>query len=116
MHPLKLKIIDYCLSMPHTEEAFPFDSHTWVAKVYGKMFALIDILEDDVNINLKCRPERAEELRAAYDFIRGGYHMSKKHWNTIYCSETIVDWLFLKELIDHSYEQVVLTIPKSKRI
>ena len=66
MHPLKSKILDYCLSLPHTEETFPFDTRTWVAKVYDKMFALMDILDDDVKINLKCNPEKAEELRAEF--------------------------------------------------
>jgi predicted DNA-binding protein (MmcQ/YjbR family) len=116
MHPLKLKIIDYCLSLPYTEECFPFDTKTWVAKAYGKMFALTDVLDDDVRINLKCDPERAEELRAEYDFVLPGYHMSKKHWNTIYCNLQPLEWMFLKELIDHSYAMVLKTIPKSQRL
>ncbi len=116
MHPLKLKILEYCLSLPHTEETFPFDNRTWVAKTHNKMFALMDMLDDDVRINLKCDPEKAEELRAEYEFINPGYHMSKKHWNTISCSDQPVDWKFLKELIDHSYELIVMSIPKSKRL
>jgi predicted DNA-binding protein (MmcQ/YjbR family) len=116
MHPLKSKILDYCLTLEHTEESFPFDQRTWVAKVYGKMFALMDILDDDVRVNLKCDPDRAEELRADYDYIQPGYHMSKKHWNTIYCDTQPLEWLFLKELIDHSYDLVLASIPKSKRI
>lgn len=115
MHPLKLKILDYCLSLPHTEEGFPFDTRTWVAKVYGKMFALMDILNEEVRLNLKCDPERAEELRSDYEFIHPGYHMSKKHWNTIYCDLNPLEWKFLKELIDHSYELVVKSTPKNKR-
>lgn len=116
MHPLKSKILDYCLSLANTEETFPFDQRTWAAKVYGKMFALMDIIDDDVRVNLKCDPDRAEELRAEYDYILPGYHMSKKHWNTVVCDLQPTDWNFLKELIDHSYELVVATIPKSKRI
>lgn len=116
MHPLKSKILEYCLSLPHTEETFPFDTRTWVAKVYGKMFALMDILDEDVRINVKCDPEKAEELRAEFEFVQPGYHMSKKHWNTIYCDLQPLEWKFLKEQIDHSYELVLNSIPKSKRI
>ena len=115
MHPLKQKIIDYCLSLPYTEEGFPFDTRTWVAKVYNKIFILMDILDEEVRFNLKCDPERAVELRAEYDFIQPGYHMSKKHWNTIYCDLQPIEWKFLKDQIDHSYDLVLKSIPKSKR-
>lgn len=116
MHPLKSKIIDYCLSLPNTEETFPFDHQTWVAKVYGKMFALMDILDEErVKINLKCDPIRAEELRAEYDSIQPGYHMNKKHWNTIEYIPSEMSWFLMKEWIDHSYSLVLNTIPKSKR-
>lgn len=116
MHPLKLKILDYCLSLPHTEETFPFDDKHWVPKIYGKMFAIMDLTEDDVRINLKCNPEKAEELRAEYDFIQPGWHMNKKHWNTLDLTQQVAEWNLVKEWIDHSYECVLQTIPKSKRI
>ena len=115
MHPLKSKILVYCLSLPHTEESFPFDDKVWVAKVYGKIFILMNLVEEDVRFNLKCQPEKAEELRAKYDFVQPGYHMSKKHWNTIYCGLEPIAWKFLKEQIDHSYELVLNSVPKSKR-
>lgn len=115
MHPLKEQIINYCLSLPHTEETFPFDTHTWVVKVHGKMFVLMDILAEEVRINVKCKPEKAEELRMEYDCIQPGYHMNKKHWNTINCTAGGLDWLFIKSQIDHSYTQVLASIPKSKR-
>jgi predicted DNA-binding protein (MmcQ/YjbR family) len=116
MHSIKTTILDYCLSLPHTEESFPFDDKVWVAKVYGKIFILMNLVEDDVRFNLKCQPEKAEELRAEYDFVQPGYHMSKKHWNTIYWEDSGLDLKTLKEWIDHSYELVLNSIPKSKRI
>lgn len=80
------------------------------------MFILTDILDEDVKINLKCDPERAEELRAEYESIQPGYHMSKKHWNTVDCIIEPMDWAFIKELIDHSYDLICNSIPKSKRV
>jgi len=115
MHPLKLKILDYCLSLSHTEETFPFDQRTWVAKVHGKMFALMDLIDEGVRINLKCDPEKAEELRAEHDFIQPGYHMNKKHWNTLELTSQAVEWKLIKEWIDHSYELVYLSLPKKIR-
>ena len=115
MSPLKTKIMDYCLSKDHTSEHFPFDNKTWVCKVYDKMFALTDILEDQVSFNLKCNPERAEELRAEYSCILPGYHMSKKHWNTVEYIPQEISWELMKELIDHSYELVLGSVPKKLR-
>jgi len=102
---------EYCLSKPGVTEGFPFDAETLVFKVMGKMFALADI-DEFVSMNLKCDPEIAVELRERYeDTVLPGYHMSKKHWNTV-----MVDGAFndqeLKKWIDHSYEQVVNTLPK----
>lgn len=115
MHPLKSRIIEYSLSLQNTREDFPFDQQTWVGKVHDKLFILTDILDEEVRINLKCNPERAELLREEYEWILPGYHMSKKHWNTLVCHEAPQEWTLIKELIDHSYEEVVKTIPKSKR-
>ena len=75
---------DYCLSKKGVTEAFPFDESTLVFKVLGKMFALTGLNRKPAAVNLKCDPERAMELREEYDgIIIPGYHMSKKHWNTI---------------------------------
>lgn len=104
---------EYCLSKPHTTEGFPFDETTLVFKVAGKMFALtnIDLFE---STNLKCDPEKAEELREQYpDYIFPGYHMNKKHWNTV--SVELEDKL-LVELINHSYELVYKSLPKKTRL
>jgi len=105
---------DYCLSKKMVTEEFPFDKTTLVFKVAGKMFALTDI-EDDFSINLKCDPEKAIELRELYPCVLPGYHMSKKHWNTIIIDGSVNDQM-LYEWIDHSYELVVMGLPKKIRV
>ncbi len=104
------EIRNYCLSKPGTEETLPFDEDTLVFKVMGKMFALISITDPDT-INLKCEPEYAIELREKYEAIRPGWHMNKKHWNTVELI-TGLSTKFISELIDHSYQQVVSNMPK----
>ena len=104
------EIRNYCLSKAGTEETLPFDEDTLVFKVVGKMFALISITEPD-SINLKCDPEYAVELREKYDAVKPGFHMNKKHWNTVEL-HTGLDAIFICELINHSYEQVVAGLPK----
>lgn len=104
---------NYCIAKPGVTEEFPFDEQTLVFKVGGKMFALCDV-EDFEGINLKCDPERAVELREQYDGIQPGYHMSKKHWNTVLAHQ--VPEKLLRELIDHSYQLVVDALPKKDRV
>lgn len=106
-------IRDFCLSKVGVEETFPFDQSTLVFKVFGKMFALIDI-DDFTGINLKCDPERAIELRESYSGIIPGYHMNKKHWNTVQMNSD-VDSTLVFELIDHSYNLVFSSLPKKIR-
>lgn len=91
----------HCLAKPDTTEEFPFDRRTAVYKVHGKMFALADIHDVD-SINVKCDPERAVELREAYEAVRPGYHMNKKHWNTLLLDGTLTDRQIL-QWIDDSY-------------
>jgi predicted DNA-binding protein (MmcQ/YjbR family) len=105
---------DYCLSKKGVTEHFPFDKDTLVFKVGGKMFALSSLSEwekGSPSLNLKCDPERALELRAQYNDIQPGYHMSKIHWNTVAINNEITD-TFAKELIDHSYELVFKSLSK----
>jgi len=100
------EVRDYCLSKKGVTEEFPFDKETLVFKVLGKMFVLSGLEHQPPKINLKCDPERAIELREEYDgIIYGGYHMSKKHWNTVEISS--LKSQFIIELIDHSYDLVV---------
>jgi predicted DNA-binding protein (MmcQ/YjbR family) len=105
---------EYCLSKKGVTEHFPFDEDTLVFKVGGKMFALSSLLQwekGSPSMNLKCDPERAEELRAEYDAIQPGFHMSKVHWNTIAVNQDVPTAL-LKELIDHSYGLVFKSLTK----
>jgi len=104
----------YCLSKPGVTESFPFDEVTLVFKVMSKMFALTGLGKEQFTVNLKCDPERALDLREEYSEIQPGYHMSKKHWNTIDFEGSLNDD-FLVELIDHSYDLVVKKLKKSER-
>ena len=99
------------MSKPGTEETTPFDEDTLVFKVMGKMFALAG-MEKFEFVNLKCDPEYALELRAEHDGIRPGYHMSKKHWNSVYIE---VGEKLIRALTDHSYDLVVSKLPKKDR-
>ncbi len=102
---------EYCLGKPHATEDTPFDETTLAFKVDGKIFALTNMESVPTRVNLKCEPERATELREQHpDIIIPGYHMSKKHWNTIYIEE-LEDGV-LQELIDHSYELVFNSLTK----
>jgi len=104
---------NFCMSMPGVTEGFPFGEETLVFKVMGKMFALCDVDEFE-SINLKCDPVRALELRASYEEIQPGYHMNKKHWNTVSTQGNLDDDL-IKELITHSYELIGAKLPKKDR-
>lgn len=108
----------YCISKREVTEDFPFDSDTLVFKVKDKVFALVGLAKwesGQKGVNLKCDPDYAEELRAEYDAIQPGYHMNKKHWNTIDLSTDEISPKFLVELIDHSYAMVVKGMPKKMR-
>jgi predicted DNA-binding protein (MmcQ/YjbR family) len=104
---------NHCLQKTGVTEGFPFDKNTLVFKVFGKMFALMDVDVFD-SLNLKCDPEKAIELRETYQGVQPGYHMNKKHWNTVLLNEDVSDKLLL-ELIDHSYELVYASLPKKVR-
>jgi len=104
---------DYCLSKTNVEESFPFGPDVLVFKVGGKIFLLCSLDSEDFNFNVKCDPELAIELRERYDCVQPGYHMNKKHWNTIMVDGSVSTQL-LKEWIDHSYELVNKTTTKKK--
>lgn len=100
-----------CLNLKGVEEGFPFDEETLVFKVMGKMFCLAGLENNPVQFNVKCDPEKAIELREEYSGVRPGYHMSKKHWNTVVFDGSVTDeqaW----EWVLHSYELVVQSLPK----
>jgi len=95
---------DHCIGLKGVEECFPFGEDTLVFKAGGKIFALVN-LDGDLSINLKCDPALALELRERHSSVIPGYHMNKKHWNTIYIDGTIPDKEIF-EWIDHSYELI----------
>ena len=105
---------DYCLSLPQVEETMPFGPEALVYKVAGKMFALLSPDDVPARMNLKCDPERALELRDRYESILPGYHMSKKHWNTLVLDSSLSTTL-VRELIDHSFDLVVSGLPAKVR-
>lgn len=113
MHIEQLR--DFCMAKKGVTEHFPFDEVTLVFKVMDKMFALtgLDRWErGEESINLKCDPEKASLLRAEYEGIQPGFHMNKKHWNTITINKSDVSEDLLRELINHSYDSVVKGLSK----
>lgn len=108
------EVREYCICKKGVTEEFPFDETTLVFKVLGKMFVLSGLEHLPPTVNLKCDPERAIALREEHDGkIISGFHMNKKHWNTIEILSLPSD--LIKELIDHSYELVVQGLPKKLR-
>ncbi len=105
---------EYCLSKPAATEDMPFGEDVLVFRVGGKMFALASLDEIPATANLKCDPDLALELRDRYEQVRPGYHMNKKHWNTVEFDNGIPD-AELHKMIDHSYELVVKRLPDAKR-
>lgn len=111
---------DFCLSLPATTEGLPFGDDVLVFKVEGKIFALINLNKPN-GFNVKCDPEKAIALREKYDCVKAGYHMNKKHWNTIYFGgfdtefETALTQRQLQHWIRHSYELIVSRLPKKIR-
>ncbi len=108
------QLYEFCLSKKGVTEHFPFDEDTLVFKVGGKMFCLTSLQEWEKgtpSLNLKCDPEKAGELRAAYEAIKPGYHMSKIHWNTVAVHSDVPDRM-MRELIDHSYDLVFSSLTK----
>jgi predicted DNA-binding protein (MmcQ/YjbR family) len=105
---------EYCLSKPGATEDTPFGEDVLVFKVGGKMFGLAPLDEVPATANLKCEPDLALELRDRYEQVRPGYHMNKKHWNTVEIDSGMPD-TELRKMIDHSYELVVEGLPSVKR-
>lgn len=104
---------EYCISKAGVSESFPFDEETLVFKVMDKMFALTG-LNKELFVNLKCDPDKAIELRQEFNCVSPGYHMSKKHWNTVIIDGSVsVDQV--KEWIDDSYNLIVAGLTKKKR-
>lgn len=105
---------EYCISKAGVTESFPFDSNTLVFKVMNKMFALANV-DQFVSINLKCDPEYAVELREQYEGIIPGYHMNKKHWNTVSVNADVSDKM-IYQFIDDSYNLIAASLPKKDKL
>jgi predicted DNA-binding protein (MmcQ/YjbR family) len=112
MNPDQLR--DHCLAFGGSEETFPFGPDVSVFKVGGKMFALSQLTADPLAVSLKCDPELAEQLREAHASVRPGYHLNKRHWNTVTIDGSISDET-LREMIEDSYDLVVSKLPKAER-
>ena len=109
------EIRNYILEKNDVTESFPFGNNVLVFKTKGKIFLLLSLDEAAVNFNVKCEPEKAIELRDEYpDVITPGYHMNKKHWNTVLIGTGAPEGQ-LRELIDHSYELVRASLPKAAK-
>ena len=103
-----------CLARPGAEETFPFGPETSVFKVAGKMFALSALRATPLSVSLKCEPPLAADLRGAHPAIRPGYHLNKRHWNTVTLDGSLPDAMVL-DLIEDSYDLVVAGLPRARR-
>ena len=112
MGPADLR--DRCLSFPGAEETFPFGAATSVFKVEGKMFALSQLDAESLRVSVKCDPPLAEALRAAYPAVIPGYHLNKRHWNTVILDGSLPDDT-VADMIEDSYDLVVSKLPKARR-
>jgi predicted DNA-binding protein (MmcQ/YjbR family) len=112
MTPAELR--DHCLSFAGAEETFPFGPRTSVFKVAGKMFALSQLGADSLRVSLKCEPELADALRAAYASVIPGYHLNKRHWNTVVLDGSLADHT-VRDMIEDSYDLVVSNLPRARR-
>jgi predicted DNA-binding protein (MmcQ/YjbR family) len=106
------KFREYCLSKSGASESTPFGPDVLVFKIRGKIFALASLDEIPARVNLKCDPDLALELRDRYEQVTPGYHMNKRHWNTIEIEAGVVD-PEIRKMIDHSYDLVAKSLPKS---
>ncbi|MEO9570094.1 MAG: MmcQ/YjbR family DNA-binding protein [Polaribacter sp.] len=114
MHIEQLR--DFCIAKKGVTEHFPFDENTLVFKVMNKIFLLTGLNnweQGESKVNLKCNPERAIELREEYEGISAGFHMNKKHWNTVLLNASDVSDDLATELINHSYDLVVKGLKKN---
>lgn len=111
----KAELARHCLTYAGAREDYPFGPEPLVVKVGGKMFALIGENDGIANISLKCDPHMAELLRMEHEAVKPGYHLNKKHWNTVTADGTVPD-TELQWMIGHSYELVVKGLTKAQRL
>jgi predicted DNA-binding protein (MmcQ/YjbR family) len=106
---------EYCLAKKEVAESFPFGDSTLVFKVKGKIFLLVSLDKSTLQFNVKSDPDKAVELREQYDSIQPGFHMNKKHWNTVIVDGSIPSKV-IKEMIDDSYLLIIKSLPKKDQI
>jgi predicted DNA-binding protein (MmcQ/YjbR family) len=112
MSPEQLR--DHCLSFAEAEETFPFGPENSVFKVAGKIFALSRLDERPLRVSVKCDPPLAEQLREAHAAVRPGYHLNKRHWNTVVIDGSLPDEM-ITDMIEDSYDLVVSGLPRARR-
>ena len=105
---------DLCLTFRGSEETFPFGFETSVFKVAGKMFALSRLEGEPLSVSLKCEPQLAEQLRAAHPCISAGYHLNKRHWNTVLLDGTLPEQM-IADLVEDSYDLVVSKLSRARQ-
>jgi predicted DNA-binding protein (MmcQ/YjbR family) len=104
-----------CLARPGATEEFPFSPDTSVFKVDGKIFALSALKRRPLQVSLKCEPGLAENLRATYPAVRPGYHLNKRHWNTVTLDGSLPDEV-IRDLIEDSYDLIVAALPRPRQV
>jgi predicted DNA-binding protein (MmcQ/YjbR family) len=112
MRPDELR--DHCLGFPGSEETFPFGPQTSAFKVAGKMFALSRLAQSPLQVSLKCEPLLAEQLREAHRAVLSGYHLNKRHWNTVVVDGSLPERM-VRDMIEDSYDLVVSQLPASRQ-
>ncbi len=112
MRPDELR--EHCLGFPGSEETFPFGAQTSVFKVSGKMFALSRLAQSPLQVSLKCEPTLAQQLRDAHRAVLPGYHLNKRHWNTVTVDGSLPNQM-IKDMVEDSYDLVVSQLPASRR-
>src|SRR5215211_1097437 len=112
MNPAELR--HHCLSFTGAEETFPFGPKTSLFKVEGKMFALSQLGAESLRVSLKCEPELAEALRGAHGAVLPGYHLDKRHWNTVIIDGSLPDEA-IRDMVEDSYDLVVSKLPLARR-
>jgi predicted DNA-binding protein (MmcQ/YjbR family) len=112
LRPAQLR--KHCLSFPGAEETFPFGPNTSVFKVEGKLFALSALAMEPLQVSVKCEPLLAEQLRAAHSSVIPGYHLNKRHWNTVIVDGSLPDGM-IRDLVEDSYDLIVSKLPKARQ-
>ena len=105
---------DLCLTFRGSEETFPFGFETSVFKVAGKMFALSRLRSQPLSVSLKCEPQLAEQLRAAHPCITAGYHLNKRHWNTVVLDGSLPDQM-IADMVEDSYDLIVSKLSRARQ-